>query len=117
MSTSNSPTDRLTALEIHRQADKEWRERTDRTLDKIADAMQKMTSIEMQNRTQAKQLDDITRDVQAIDDDLSARIKIIEDKLPALEITSQGSMGVFKLVATAFITALITAGGLMLKGS
>ena len=117
MPPSNSPETRLAVLETHHEADKEWRARTDRTLDKIADALLKMSTIEMQNIAQSKQLNELTVDVKSSFDALDARIKPIEDKLPGLELTSQGSMSVFKTVAAAVLSAIVAAGAVMLKGS
>ena len=106
--SNQSPETRLTILETQRQADEDWRARTDRTLESIAESFKLLARIEAQNNSLAEAL----KQNQALLKSYDERLNAVELELPSLKEARSGVMRAVYFVLAAVGAAVLALVGL-----
>lgn len=122
---SSNPETRIAVLETKHEASDEWRARTDRTLEKLVEALDRLTRIELNGAEQGKAMQALQQRFDQLDKKLTDRLdlaeievdkrfKPIEAEMPSVIQVRNGGVHIVKVIAASVLSAVIAAGSTLM---
>lgn len=89
------------------EAADEWRARNDRQMEKLVDAMDRLTRIEMHNSAQTEAMTKLQQDFSSFKKSVDDRLTAIEREMPTVTQARDGGFHIAKLIAAAVLAGVI----------
>lgn len=108
--TDPTPETRLAVLETKHQTADDWRVKTDKTLEQIAQALSALARVEYQNQTMLTQLQDLRTEFKTAQAAAEARFRPLEDVLPFVAAARSGTRSAVNSMLAHLATAAAAIG-------
>jgi len=112
MPPNDSPETRIALVEQRQLENERWRDRTERTLESIAETLKGVLRIEAQNDNLAKEVAALRLEVAELKKDHAARIDAVELEMPLLRQARGGIAEAVKYLLLAVGAGLLALVGL-----
>lgn len=107
--SSSSPETRIAVLETRQEANDEWRKRMDETMSKVADALQRLTKLDLQNETIAARQVAMEAEFRAVFKEIFERLKAIEAEMPTVKLVRDAGFAAGRKVLWTALAPLLSA--------